>query len=72
MAVVKCAKIETTQVAGGAGDQYGFTISVHSATEEFNFLGNIDIDTNDGIMSAGDIAIVEDFIALVTARLLAS
>lgn len=72
MAIVKCAKIETTQVAGGAGEKYGFTISVHSETEEFNFLGNIDINTDDGIMSAGDIAIVEDFIALVNARILAS
>ncbi len=72
MATVKCAKIETTQVAGGAPTGYGFTISVHSASEEFNILGQVDLNTGDGSLSAGDIVIVNDFIALVTAQLLAS
>ena len=72
MAIVKCAKIETTQVAGGAGDQYGFSISVHSETEEFGFLGTVDLNTTDGSLSAGNIAIVDAFIALVNAELLAS
>jgi hypothetical protein len=72
MAIIKCAKIETTQVAGGTPDQYGFTISVNSPTNDFGFLGTVDLNTGDGSLSAGDITIITEFIALVNAQLLAS
>ncbi len=72
MAVVKCSKVETTSVSGvlPLADVYGFCISVHSETEEFNFLGNIDLDT--ALLSEANAAIVNDFINLVKEQLAAS
>jgi len=70
MAVVKCLKLQTTQVAGGAGNSYGFTISIHSETDEFSTLGGINLDT--GALPAEQALIVTDFIALVEAQLASS
>lgn len=70
MSVVKVTKVATTQVAGGAGNVYGFCVSVHSEDTMFNFLANIELDTSE--MSEGDAEIVNDFITLVNSRLAAS
>jgi len=73
MSIIKVNKVETTSVAGGVMpplETYGFVISVHSETDEFNFVGNIDLDTS--LLSESDATIVSDFIALVKAQLAAS
>lgn len=70
MSIVQCLKLQTTQVAGGVGSKYGFTISIHSDTDEFSTLGSVNLDT--GALPADQALIVSDFIALVEAALAAS
>ena len=70
MSLIKVQKIETTQVAGGAIDVMGFSISTHSETEQFNHLGAATLDTS--LMSVEDAATVAAFIALANAALLDS
>lgn len=70
MAIVKVVKVETTQVAGGAATQYGLAVSIHSETEQFSVLADIELDTS--TMSEADAATVNDFLTLVNERLAAS
>lgn len=70
MSVVQCLKLKTTQVAGGAGSSYGFTISIHSETDEFSTLGSVNLDT--GALPADQALIVTNFITLVEAALASS
>lgn len=70
MSSLRVVKCETTQVAGGALDVYGFTISTHSATDEFHELGSVNIDTT--TFTADELNTWTDFLAIINAKLLES
>ena len=70
MSIIKAVKIATTQVADGVAAPMGFVINQYSATEEFQELAKVTIDT--ALLSEADALIVSNFVALVNAQLLAS
>lgn len=71
MSTLRVVKIATNQVADiGVEAPVGIVINVASETEEFEMLGSANLDTS--TMSESDVAIVNDFLALVNAALIAS